>query len=66
MLTYPMVIVKKYQPCKCTEGFENMLCEKYLVYSSKARIVRESGFSPAAALFMQSKGQVLKILSRKI
>ena len=30
------------------------------------RIVRESDYSPAAALFMQEKGQVLKIFRRKI
>ena len=30
------------------------------------RIVRESDYSPAAALFMQEKCQVLKIFSRKI
>ena len=51
VLTYPMVIVKNDQPRNCTDGFENMLCDKYILYSSKTRIVREPGYSPSAAPF---------------
>ena len=42
-----------------------LMDKKIITILCKTRIVRVSDYSPAAALFMQLKGQVPKILSRK-
>ena len=66
-----MVIVKNYQPRKCTEGFENLKCENILYIQVKLEVSENLAIPRCSAFHAikrpsskDTKQENLKILSR--